>query len=59
MAVKFYVCPICGNIVGLINGDMKHMTCCGKQMEELKANSVDASIENNYPNKDYHKVYLS
>lgn len=47
--IKFYVCPICGNVIELINGDINHMMCCGKSMEELVANEVDASIEKHVP----------
>ena len=42
--VRFYKCPICGNIVGLIDGDMQHITCCGKPMEEMIANTTDAAV---------------
>ena len=42
---RFYECPICGNIVGLIEGDMQHITCCGKEMEEMIANTTDAATE--------------
>ena len=52
--VKFYRCPICGNIVGLIDGDMGHVRCCGVEMEEMIANSVDASVEKHVP--VYEKV---
>ena len=52
--VKFYKCPICGNIVELIDGDMKHINCCGKEMEEMKANCVDAAVEKHLP--IYEKV---
>ena len=47
--VKFYKCPICGNVIGLISGDAKHMTCCGSEMDELKANTVDADLEKHIP----------
>ncbi len=47
--VKFYKCPICGNIVGLIDGDGKRLSCCGKPMEELTANTVDAATEKHVP----------
>ena len=47
--VKFYRCPICGNIIGLIDGDMAHVTCCGKPMELMVANSQDASVEKHVP----------
>ena len=45
----FYKCPICGNVIGLIDGDINHMTCCGKPMERLDANSVDAATEKHVP----------
>ena len=45
----FYKCPICGNVIGLIDGDINHMTCCGKEMERLEANSVDAAQEKHVP----------
>ena len=45
----FYRCPICGNIIGLIEGDINHMRCCGKEMELMVANSVDASQEKHVP----------
>ena len=52
--VRFYRRPICGNIVGLIEGDMGHVRCCGVEMEEMVANSVDASMEKHVP--VYEKV---
>ena len=45
----FYKCPICGNIIGLIDGDINHMRCCGKEMELLVANSQDAATEKHVP----------
>lgn len=47
--MKFYKCPICGNIITVIDGDIKRIRCCGKEMEELVANSVDASVEKHVP----------
>ena len=46
---RFYICPICGNVIGLIGGDMKHVTCCGKPMQLLEANTVDAATEKHVP----------
>lgn len=46
---KFYRCPICGNVIELIDGDSKRITCCGKNMELLVANTVDASVEKHVP----------
>ncbi|MBO4815914.1 MAG: desulfoferrodoxin [Clostridia bacterium] len=45
----FYKCVICGNVIGLIDGDINHMTCCGKKMGRLDANSVDAAQEKHVP----------
>ena len=45
----FYRCPICGNLIGLIDGDITHMSCCGSKMERLDANSVDAAVEKHVP----------
>ena len=47
--VRFYRCPICGNIIGLIEGNMSHVTCCGKSMELMVANTTDAAIEKHVP----------
>lgn len=46
---KFYTCPICGNVIGLIDGDIMHMTCCGKPMQLLEANTTDAAQEKHVP----------
>ena len=46
---RFYVCPICGNVIGLIDGDANHIMCCGKAMVPLVANSVDAAHEKHVP----------
>ena len=45
----FYKCPICGNLIGLIDGDINHMMCCGRKMELLVANSEDAATEKHVP----------
>ena len=47
--VRFYFCPICGNVIGLIDGDMEHIKCCGRSMELMQANSTDASQEKHVP----------
>ena len=52
--VRFYTCPICGNIIGLIEGDMERITCCGKAMEQMRPNTTDASVEKHVP--VYEKV---
>ena len=52
--VRFYECPICGNIIGLIEGDMEHIKCCGNAMNKMTANTIDASVEKHVP--IYEKV---
>lgn len=45
----FYKCPTCGNVIGLIEGNIEHMRCCGKEMERLEANTEDAAFEKHVP----------
>ena len=52
--VRFYMCPTCGNIIGLIEGDMEHITCCGESMKQMEANTTDAAVEKHVP--VYEKV---
>lgn len=47
--MNLYRCPICGNVVSLLKGKISHITCCGEQMQQLKANTVDASQEKHVP----------
>ena len=47
--IKFYKCSICGNVVEVINGDVNRVRCCGQEMQELVANSVDAATEKQVP----------
>ena len=46
---KFFICNICGNIIGLIDDHGGPMACCGADMIELVANTVDASVEKHVP----------
>ena len=34
---KFLKCPICDNIIELIDGDVQHIICCGRKMEESRS----------------------
>lgn len=52
--VNFYRCPICGNVIELIEGDINHMMCCGQKMELMVANTQDAAVEKHVP--VYEKV---
>ena len=47
--VRFYKCPICGNVIGLIDGEISHMRCCGAELELLVANTFDAAQEKHVP----------
>ena len=49
MDTKFFVCPTCGQVIGLIKDKGVPVHCCGKPMEELKANTTDASQEKHVP----------
>ena len=46
---KFYVCEVCGNIVGMINNSGVPIMCCGKKMQPLQAGTVEASHEKHIP----------
>lgn len=49
MAVKFYKCPVCGNVIEKVVDGGVPVVCCGKKMEELIPNTVDASGEKHVP----------
>jgi len=46
---KFYVCPVCGKVIGLIQDTGVPTICCGDSMIQLKANVEDASFEKHVP----------
>ena len=49
MKKKFLRCPICGNLVEVINDSNVPIMCCGKPMEELVANTTDGATEKHVP----------
>ena len=49
MAVKFYRCRHCGNVIEKLVDSQVPVVCCGEKMEELVANTVDASVEKHVP----------
>ncbi|MGL6106194.1 desulfoferrodoxin family protein [Romboutsia sp.] len=49
MNKKFYVCATCGNLVGMIKHNGPKISCCGKVMNELVANTTEASTEKHIP----------
>lgn len=46
---KFLRCRHCGNLIGVIHDSGVPMICCGEPMQELKANTVEASQEKHIP----------
>ena len=46
---KFYICPICGNIVEMVADSGVNPVCCGQKMTELVPNTVEASVEKHIP----------
>lgn len=47
--VSYYKCPICGNIIEVVNGNIKRVKCCNKELELLVANTTDAALEKHVP----------
>lgn len=45
----FFRCPMCGNIIVYVKNSSIPVVCCGKPMEELVPNTVDASEEKHAP----------
>ncbi|WP_069998030.1 desulfoferrodoxin family protein [Cellulosilyticum sp. I15G10I2] len=46
---KFFICNHCKNLVGMIKDAGVSMVCCGEKMQELTANTVEASTEKHIP----------
>lgn len=49
MEQKFFVCKTCGKIIAIVNDTMPSVMCCGKSMERLVPNTVEASTEKHLP----------
>ena len=47
--MKVYKCNQCGNVVSKISASGVPVMCCGKKMEEMVPNTVDASTEKHVP----------
>ena len=47
--MKVYTCRQCGNVVQMLEESGVTVVCCGKTMEELVPNTVDASGEKHLP----------
>ncbi len=44
-----YKCEKCGNIVQVLHGEKPPVTCCGKPMDRLVENTIDAALEKHVP----------
>jgi desulfoferrodoxin-like iron-binding protein len=49
MSLKFYKCNRCGNVLEVVVDGKVNPMCCGKLMDELVPNTVDASNEKHVP----------
>lgn len=49
MEIKFYRCNHCGNVIVKLVDSKVPVVCCGEKMQELKVNTVDASLEKHVP----------
>ena len=47
--MKFYVCEVCGNFVGMIKESGAPMSCCGQKMKELVPGTSDGAVEKHVP----------
>ena len=46
---EVYKCPTCGNIVEVLHVGAGELVCCGKPMELMTENTVDAAKEKHVP----------
>ena len=47
--MKFYKCSSCGTIVAAVEENCGPVHCCGKAMDVLEPNTVDAAVEKHVP----------
>jgi superoxide reductase len=47
--MKYFLCNVCGNLVGLINEGGGKLVCCGEPMTELVPKTIDAGSEKHVP----------
>lgn len=49
MKTKFFVCPVCGNVIVKLVDSGVTPTCCGQMMKELEPNVTDGKTEAHVP----------
>jgi len=47
--LQIYKCSVCGNIVEVLHTGAGELVCCGKPMELMAANTIDAAKEKHVP----------
>jgi len=47
--LEIYKCELCGNIIEITHGGNGTLTCCGKEMMNMKENTVEAAKEKHIP----------
>ena len=47
--IQFFKCKKCGKIVEVVNKGCPVVVCCGEEMTELKANTMDGAVEKHVP----------
>ncbi|MCD8220764.1 MAG: desulfoferrodoxin [Clostridiales bacterium] len=49
MALKFYICEHCGNIIMKVKDQGVPVMCCGQKMKEIIPGTTDAAVEKHVP----------
>lgn len=57
--MKLLKCPVCGNIVEMVEDHGVPVMCCGQPMVELNANTTDAATEKHVPLLSYDAGVLT
>lgn len=47
--MEVYKCEVCGNIIEVLHGGKGQLVCCGKPMQAVTENTVDAAREKHVP----------
>lgn len=47
--INYFKCPVCGNVILVVDGDIERVRCCGKELELLVPNTKDAALEKHVP----------
>ncbi len=49
MEMQFYRCSVCGQMIAIVKKTGAPVMCCGKPMEQITPNTVDAAGEKHVP----------